>query len=138
MPKRWLVKTEPESYSFADLVRDRKTRWDGVRNPVAANHLRAMQPGDEVLVYHTGKEKSVVGVARVAKPPYADPTADGGNWVAVDLEAVRPLDAPVALADLRKETACRDFALVRVPRLSVMPVPDEAWTVVDRRSKKTA
>jgi predicted RNA-binding protein with PUA-like domain len=135
MAQRWLVKTEPGSYSYSDLERDKKTSWTGVRNPVAAKHLRAMRSGDVVLVYHTGKEKAVVGVARVSKPAYPEPGADDPRWVAVDLEPLRALPAPVALSALRAEPACKDFALVRVPRLSVMPVPDEAWDVVERRAK---
>ena len=133
MPQqRWLVKTEPDAYSFDDLVRDRRTTWDGVKNALAQTHLRAMKPGDEVFVYHTGSQKSVVGVARVAKAPQPDP-AGGPKAVAVELEAVRALAAPVALSAIREEPRCADLALVRVPRLSVMPIPPDAWDAIERR-----
>jgi predicted RNA-binding protein with PUA-like domain len=131
--QRWLVKSEPESYSFSDLVRDGRTTWDGVRNALAQSHLRSMKPGDDVFVYHTGSEKSVVGLARVAAAPKPDP-AGGAKAVAVELEAVRPLAAPVALSAIREDPACAELPLVRAPRLSVMPIPAEAWDAILRRS----
>jgi predicted RNA-binding protein with PUA-like domain len=138
MPRRWLVKTEPDSYSYADLARDRKTTWDGVRNPAAQAHLRSMQAGDSVLVYHTGKEKSVVGIARVARAPYPEPgAAPESRTVAVDLEPVRALGRPVTLSALKGDPGCAGFDLVRLPRLSVMPVPDRAWDVIESRAAAT-
>jgi predicted RNA-binding protein with PUA-like domain len=128
---RWLVKTEPSTYSFADLRREGRTTWDGVKNPVALKHLRAMRVGDEVFVYHTGDEKAVVGRARVsaaAKPQQAD--AD----VAVVLEAEEPLPVPVTLAALKARRELADWDLVRLPRLSVMPVPAAAWKAVHEAS----
>jgi predicted RNA-binding protein with PUA-like domain len=127
MTARWLVKTEPSTYSFDDLRRDGRTTWDGVKNPVALRNLRAMRVGDEVFVYHTGDEKAVVGRARVvlaANPKHGD--AD----VAVVLEAEEPLPRPVTLAALKAKPALASWELVKAPRLSVMPVPPEAWKAV--------
>lgn len=124
---RWLVKTEPDEYSFEDLQRAGRDRWDGVRNAVAHKHIQAMRPGDEVLVYHTGKVKAVVGLARVVSDPYPDPHADGAKWFVVDLEAVRPLARPVSLAAIKADPAFASWELVRISRLSVMPVPDALW-----------
>lgn len=119
----WLVKQEPEDYSWADFVRDGRTAWTGVRNYAARLHLRGMQPGDSVLFYHSGDEKSVVGLARVARPAYTDPTAAAEEgWVAVDLEPVAPLRQPVTLAQIKAEPALKEIALVRQSRLSVMPL----------------
>lgn len=118
----WLVKQEPEDYSWTDLVRDGRTAWTGVRNYAARIHLRAMQVGDSVFVYHSGESKSIVGLARVVRSAYPDPTASEGDWVAVDLEPVKPLRKPVPLAVVKSEAALRNLALVRQSRLSVMPV----------------
>lgn len=123
----WLLKTEPTSYAWADLVRDGRAVWDGVKNPAALSHLRAMQPGDEVFIYHTGDEKAVVGIARVVAAAYPDPKAKDPRLVVVDLEPVRPLGSPVTLKAVKADPWFRDFALVRVPRLSVMPVSAEQW-----------
>ena len=129
-PARWLVKTEASTYSWADLVREGTTAWTGVKNPTAQKNLRLMQKGESVLVYHTGGEKAVVGLARVARAAYPDPTARGGRNHAVDLEAVRPLARPVTLAALRKRPSLAQWELLRIGRLSVMPVPDAAWDAV--------
>jgi predicted RNA-binding protein with PUA-like domain len=133
MAQRWLVKTEPDSYSFSDLVRDKRTTWDGVRNPVAQGHMRSMRPGDPVFVYHTGKEKAVVGIAKVAKAPVPDPVL-GGKAVSVELEPVRALPAAVPLSAIRGEPTCDGLPIVRQPRLSVMPMPDAAWDAIERRA----
>jgi predicted RNA-binding protein with PUA-like domain len=117
----WLVKTEPSTYSFDDLRRDRKTRWDGVSNAQAQASLRAMKAGDEVVVYHSG-EKAAVGLARVARGPYPDPGDPGGKRVAVDLAAVVPLPTPVTLDALRGEKAFEGSPLLRQGRLSVVPL----------------
>ena len=130
MPQRWLVKTEPSSYSFADLQRDRRTPWEGVANALALIHLRAMSRGDPVLVYHTGSEKAVVGLARVVRGPYPDPALGDPKRVVVDLKALRAATTPVPIAAIRGEKACKDLALLRIPRLSVMPVPDEAFDAI--------
>ena len=118
----WLVKSEPGTYSWSDLVRDGRTRWDGVRNPLARSHLEAMRRGDLVLFYHSGEGKEVVGIARVARESYPDPTAPDDRWLAVDLEPVRALADPVALAAIKADRQLAGLALIRQPRLSVMPV----------------
>ena len=123
----WLVKSEPSTYAWDDLVRDGRTRWDGVRNPLARQHLGSMRRGDLVLYYHSGQGKDVVGIARVAREAYADPTAPDGRWLAVDLEPVRPLVAPVVLAAIKADRKLAGLALVRQPRLSVMPVAAEQF-----------
>lgn len=130
----WLVKTEPSTYAFADLVREGRTAWTGVRNALAQQHLRAMRVGDDVLVYHTGSAKAVVGLARVARDPYPDPTAPGTSQVCVDLAPVEPLERPRPLATLKADADLAGFDLLRLPRLSVMPVPAAVWTrLVGRR-----
>ncbi len=127
MPAHWLVKTEPSTYAFADLVRDGRTTWDGVANALALIHLRAMGRGDLVLVYHSGGEKAVVGLACVAVGPRPDPKAADERLVVVDLEPVASARTPVPLAAIKAEPRCRDLALVRQSRLSVMPVADAPW-----------
>lgn len=117
------MKTEPETYSWGDLVRERVGVWDGVRSFEARKHLRGMARGDRVLVYHSGKERAVVGVASVERGAYPDPTADGDDWSAVDLRALGPLVRPVELSSLRERAEFADFVLLRRGRLSVMPVP---------------
>ncbi len=125
----WLVKTEPSAYAFADLLRDRKTRWDGVTNALAQRHLREMRPGDEVVVYHSG-EKAAVGLARVSRGPSADPGDPAGKRVAVELAAGEALPAPVALESLRAEPCFEGSPLLRQGRLSVLPLtPAQARTV---------
>ena len=118
----WLVKQEPSDYSWDDFVRDGKTAWTGVRNYAARNNLKAMRVGDEVLFYHSGDDKAVVGIARVRRTAYPDPTADEEGWVAVDLEPVKPLPSPVTLATIKADAALKEIALVRQSRLSVMPL----------------
>ena len=127
MPNRWLLKTEPSTYSYADLVRDQVTTWDGVKNPTALNHLRAMKNGDQALFYHTGDEKAIVGVARIISNPYADPKLGDPKRVVVDLAPVRAPKRPVTLARVKADPRFVAFALVRIPRLSVMPVTPEQW-----------
>ena len=123
----WLVKQEPEDYSWDDLVRDGVTQWTGVRNFQARNNLRQMKVGDDVLFYHSGKEKSVVGLARVSKAAYPDPTATEDGWIAVDIKPVKKLKQPVSLADIKANAKLREFLLVRQSRLSVMPVSDKEF-----------
>jgi predicted RNA-binding protein with PUA-like domain len=124
----WLVKTEPSTYSWDDLLRDGSTRWDGVRNALARNHLGAMKKGDHVLVYHSGDDKAAIGIAKVERVAYPDPTADDPRWLAVDLAALRPLAEPVTLATVKKDPKLKEMALVRQSRLSVMPVADAAFS----------
>ncbi len=124
----WILKTEPSTYSFADLQAARRAVWDGVANPVALKNLREMQVGDEVLIYHTGDEKAAVGHAKVVKAAYADPKQANDKMVVVDLEAGAPLKRPVTLAEIKADPAFADLALVRQGRLSVVPVPAPLWT----------
>jgi predicted RNA-binding protein with PUA-like domain len=123
----WLVKQEPSKYAFADLVRDRRTMWEGVRNFQARNNLAAMRRGDPVLFYRSVEEPAVVGVCEVVKEAYPDPTADDPGWVAVDLKAVRALGTPVTLVRIKAEPALRDIPLLRQSRLSVMSLPRAAF-----------
>jgi predicted RNA-binding protein with PUA-like domain len=125
--KHWLVKSEPETYSWAAFVKEGRTAWTGVRNFAARNHLRAMAPGDLAFFYHSGEAKSVVGLARVAKAAYPDPTADEGDWSAVDLVPVKPLAQPVTLTAIKADKILREMTLVRQSRLSVSPVAPEQY-----------
>lgn len=137
----WLVKQEPEDYSWDDLVRDGSTQWTGVRNFQARNNLRQMKAGDAVLFYHSGKEKSVVGVASVSKAAYPDPTATEAGWIAVDIKPLRKLANPVSLADIKANAKLSDLLLVRQSRLSVMPVREAEFESIlgmgaGRRAKR--
>lgn len=131
----WLVKQEPEDYSWSDLVRDGKTQWTGVRNFQARNNLRQMKAGDTVFFYHSGKEKSVMGIAEVAKAAYPDPTADDESWIAVDIKPIKPLANAVPLADIRANSKLRDLLLVRQSRLSVMPVSKKDFDEIVKMSR---
>src|SRR5438034_10446775 len=122
MPSYWIVKTEPSTYSYDDLARQKTAVWDGVKNNLALKHLRQMNSGDRVLVYHTGDEKAVVGIAEVASEAYPDPKQKDPKLAVVDLKAIGRLPRPVPLAEIKKERAFADLALVRIGRLSVMPV----------------
>lgn len=126
----WLVKSEPETYSWADLVRDGKICWDGVRNYQARNNLQQMQPGDLVLFYHSVSEKAVVGIAKVARTAYPDPTADDVKWVAVDLVPERDFKDAVTLDQIKKDSRLENIALLRQSRLSVMPLRPEEFEVL--------
>jgi predicted RNA-binding protein with PUA-like domain len=132
----WLFKEEPDHYSLEQLFQDKRAVWDGVENNLALKHLRSVQKGDLVFYYHTGKEKSVVGVMEVVKGPYRDPTSDDARLVVVDVKPVRRLDRPVSLAEIKSNSKFADFALVRISRLSVMPVTDEQWAEIERLSKQ--
>lgn len=118
----WLVKSEPDTYSWDQFVRDKRTAWTGVRNNAARLHLKAMQPGDEVLYYHSNEGKAVVGTARVTKAAFPDTTAEEPGWVAVELTAVAPLANPVGLAQIKADAILQKMELVRQSRLSVAPV----------------
>lgn len=120
MKNFWLVKQEPSSYSWSDFAAEGKTAWTGVRNYTARNNLRKMKSGDEVLFYHSGEEKAVVGIARVTRPAYPDTTAKEGDWSAVDLTPIKPLLQPVTLRQIKNEPRLKDIPLVRQSRLSVM------------------
>jgi predicted RNA-binding protein with PUA-like domain len=127
---RWLIKEEPSSYSFQDLVRDGRTVWEGVKNPLALKHLRAMKKGDPVFYYHTGKEKSVVGIARVVADSRSGPRGPGGP-AAVEIAPVKPLPEPVSLLAIKARRTLKDFPLVRISRLSVMPVTEAEWKEIE-------
>ena len=122
MANVWLLKTEPSAYAYADLVRDGRTTWDGVKNPLALKHLANVRRGDSLFVYHTGDEKAVVGVARAVGEAYPDPKKKEPKLLVVDLEPVRSLAKPVTLAAIKADRRFAGFDLVRLPRLSVMPV----------------
>ena len=124
MKNFWLVKQEPSSYSWSDLVAEGETSWTGVRNFTARNNLRKMRKADEVLFYHSGEEKAVVGIAKVMRPAYPDPTAKEGDWSTVDLAAVKPLARPVTLREIKGNPRLRGIPLVRQSRLSVMPLAE--------------
>lgn len=130
MPNYWLLKTEPSTYSYEDLVRDGKGVWDGVANPVALKHLKAMSVGDQCFVYHTGDEKRIVGIAKVTKAAYPDPKADDPRMVVVDLVPVKAVARPVTLKEVKADKRFADWELVRVARLSVMPVSAERWAAI--------
>lgn len=121
----WLLKTEPGAYSWDDLMRDRGTDWDGVRNPAARQHLRSMAPGDEALFYHSGKDRAVVGIARIVGE--AEPDGPDGAWVKRRIAPVRPLRQPVTLAAIKAEPSLAKMELLRQSRLSVGPVRDQEW-----------
>jgi predicted RNA-binding protein with PUA-like domain len=126
----WLVKSEPSKYSWDQLVKDKKTFWDGVRNYAARNNLRAMKKGDHVFFYHSNEGLAIVGIAEVAKEAYQDPTTDDPNWVVVELKPVKPMPKPVTLTDIKAETSLADMDLVRLSRLSVGAVKADEYKKV--------
>lgn len=128
----WLVKSEPNSYSYADLERDGRTVWDGVRNNAAALHLKTMKSGDEVLFYHSQEGLAVVGVAKVVREAFPDPGDASGRFVAVEIAPTRALKRPVTLAEMKAEPALSGMAMLRQGRLSVSPVTAEEWTAILR------
>jgi predicted RNA-binding protein with PUA-like domain len=131
----WLVKQEPSSYSFSDLQTEGKTDWTGVRNYQARNNLRAMKKGDKVFFYHSGDEKAIVGLAKISKPAYQDPTTDDANWVAVELEAGKPVKNPVSLAAIKANPMLANIALLKLSRLSVVPITEEEFSEIIEMSK---
>ena len=135
MAQRWLFKTEPSAYSFSRLEAERRAVWDGVKNALALRHLAAVAKGDEVLVYHTGGEKAAVGVAHVARGAYPDPKQKDAKLVVVDLQAERALPRPVTLAAMRANPKLAGFDLLRLPRLSVMPVSAAQWAEILRMAR---
>ena len=132
----WLVKSEPSVYSFDQLKKDGETAWEGVRNYAARIHLRAMKKGDGVLFYHSNEGLAIVGIAKVSKEAYPDPTSDSDAWVAVDLKFHKKLKNPVTLDTIKKNKSLANMALVRIGRLSVQPVTDEEWEVILSLSEK--
>jgi predicted RNA-binding protein with PUA-like domain len=132
MPKRWLVKSDPDEYGWPELIDAGSDCWDGVRNHQARNFLEQMAAGDEVLFYHSQKAREVVGVARVTQESYPDPTADDPRWLAVDLEVVAPLVRPVGLKAIKAEASLQELLLIKQSRLSVMPIPAKAFQKIVR------
>jgi predicted RNA-binding protein with PUA-like domain len=128
----WLIKEEPTHYSFDDLLRDGRTVWSGVRNPVAQKHLQSMKKGDLIFFYHTGDVKAVVGIAKAGGAPYPDPADKTGKFHAVDVMPVKKLKSPVTLAAVKADKAFASFPLVRISRLSVMPVTDDEWNRIEQ------
>ena len=128
----WLVKQEPGSYSFDDFTKEKKTDWTGVRNYTARNNLKAMKKGDKVFYYHSGEGKEVVGLATVSKTYFSDPTATDGDWVAVELQAGKAIKSPVTLAAIKANPKLKDIALVRLSRLSVVPLTEDEFNEILR------
>ena len=137
MKSFWLVKQEPSSYSWSDFVADSETSWTGVRNFAARNNLRRMQKGDKVLFYHSGDEKAVVGIAKVTRTAYPDPTAKEGDWSTIDLAAIKPLPRPVTLREIRDNSRLKAIALVRQSRLSVMPLRQSEFYEIIKMGSRT-
>ena len=132
----WLFKQEPSCYSFADLERDGSTSWDGVANPVAQKHLRSAKKGDRVLFYHTGNDKAIVGIMQITSDPTPDPNDEAGKRVTVTVKPLKKLKKPVSLAAIKAEKAFASWELVRISRLSVMPVSDEIWRKIEAMSEE--
>ena len=132
---QWLVKEEPEHYSYDQLEHDRKTVWAGVKNPLAQKHLRSIRKGDRIFFYHTGKQKAVVAVARAAGDAYPDPQDRSGKMFVVDVVPEKKLSRPVTLAEIKAVPAFASFPLTRIPRLSVMPVTDDEWHRIEKMSR---
>ncbi|MBS1666578.1 MAG: EVE domain-containing protein [Bacteroidetes bacterium] len=126
----WLVKSEPSTYSWDQLEKDKQTSWDGVRNYAARIHLRAMKKGDETFYYHSNEGKEIVGIAKISKEAYPDSTAKEGDWVAVEIKPFKKLKNPVSLETIKQDKRLKDMALVRLGRLSVQPVTEKEWEIV--------
>jgi predicted RNA-binding protein with PUA-like domain len=130
----WLFKEEPTHYNFAELVKDKKTVWSGVRNPLAQKHLRSVKKGDRIFYYHTGDEKAVVGICKALGDAYADPDDATGKASVVDIAPVKKLSRPVTLAEIKADASFKEFPLVRLSRLSVMPVTDAEWARIEKKA----
>jgi predicted RNA-binding protein with PUA-like domain len=126
----WLIKSEPSKYSWDKFVEEKQTFWDGVRNYTARNNLKAMKKGDEVFFYHSNEGLEIVGIAKVVKEAYQDPTTEDPNWVVVDLKPVKKLKKPVSLSTIKSDIRLEKIALVRLGRLSVCPITDEEWNII--------
>ena len=128
----WLFKEEPSHYSYDDFVNDGKTQWSGVKNPVAQKHLRSVKKGDRVFYYHTGDEKAIVGIAKAIGDAYTDPKDASGKAAVVDVAPVKKLKRPVTLKEIKADPSFKTFPLVRISRLSVMPVADAEWARIEK------
>jgi len=131
----WLLKTEPDSYSWDDLVRDKKTVWDGVANPTALKNIRAMKKGDLALIYHTGGQREAMGIAQIASEPFVDPKGENEKAVVVELKAGKKLARPVSLDEIKADKAFAGWILLRIGRLSVVPVPGAMWKRIEELSE---
>ena len=136
MPNRWLFKTEPSAYSFPQLQKDKKAVWDGVKNNLALKHLSGIRKGDWILIYHTGDEKAAVGIARATSGAYPDPSKKDPKLLVVEIEPDRTLPRPVTLAEMKASAKLKGFDLVRLPRLSVMPVSEEQWKIIEGMAER--
>jgi len=134
---RWLLKTEPDCYAWDQLVKDKKTTWDGISNATALKHLRTMKKGDVALIYHTGDERAAVGVAEITSNPYPDPKEGDEKLVVVDLKPRKTLANPVTLSDIKADPAFAGWDLLRIGRLSVVPVPDPMWSRIEELSESS-
>ncbi len=132
----WLVKSEPSTYSWDQFVKDKQTFWSGVRNYAARIHLKAMKKGDEVLFYHSNEGMEIVGIAKIIKEVYQDPTTEDDKWVAVDLKPIKKLKNPVTLIKIKQDKRLQDMALVRLGRLSVQPVTENEWKIIMEISRE--
>jgi len=131
----WLFKEEPTHYSYDAFVKDGETTWSGVKNPVAQRHLHAVKKGDQIFYYHTGDEKQIVGIAKATSDAYDDPKYKSGKFAVVDVAPVKKLKRPVTLKEIKADPSFKDFPLVRISRLSVMPVSDAEWTRIEKLSQ---
>ena len=136
MVNYWLAKQEPSSYNLSSLKKDKKTVWDGVHNNLALKHINAMKKGDLILFYHSGDEKQVVGIMEVTSKPYPNPDEKNDRFVVVDVKYKKELKNPVTLAEIKKQKKFKNWELLRISRLSVMPVPKEIWNFIIKTSKK--
>jgi predicted RNA-binding protein with PUA-like domain len=136
MPNRWLFKTEPSAYSFQQLVKDRRTVWDGVKNNLALKNLKGIKKGDPILIYHTGGEKAAVGTARAASDAYPDPAKIDPKLLVVEIEAGIALPRAVTLAEIKANAKLQNFDLVRLPRLSILPVAEEQWKIIEETARR--
>ncbi len=136
MVNYWLAKQEPKSYNFSILKKDKKTVWDGVHNNLALKHINNMKKGDLVLFYHSGDEKQVVGIMEVSSKPYSNPEETNERFVVVDVKYKKELQNPVTLSEMKKQKKFKNWELLRISRLSVMPVPKEIWNSIIKMSKK--
>lgn len=135
MANRWLFKTEPSAYSFQQLVKDKRTVWDGVKNNLALKNLKGIKKGDPILIYHTGAEKAAVGTARVLGDAYPDPAKKDPKLLVVEIEAGKALPRAVTLAEIKANAKLKSFDLVRLPRLSIMPVSEEQWKIIEEMAR---
>lgn len=136
MVNYWLAKQEPKSYNFTSLKKDKKTMWDGVHNNLALKHINNMKKGDLILFYHSGDEKQAVGIMEVTSKPYPNPEEKNERFVVVDVKYKKELASPVTLAEMKKQKKFKNWELLRISRLSVMPVPKEIWSSIMKMSKK--